>query len=51
MIKNILYVLEIRYNLLSIIALNKKRFEIRFKNQDIRIIDISMNKIIVKEEI
>ena len=49
--KNILYMLEIRYNLLLIITLNRKRFEIRFRDQDIRIINISINKIIVKEEI
>ena len=50
-IKNILYVPEIGCNLLSIIALNKKKFEIRFRDQGVRIIDISTNKIIVKEGI
>ena len=49
--KNILYVPEIRYNFLSIITLNRKRFEIRFRDQDIKIIDILTNKIIAKEEI
>ena len=51
MIKNILYMLEMRYNLLLIIVLNKKRFEIRFRDQDIKIINILINKIIAKEEV
>ena len=46
--KNVLYVPEMGCNLLSIIALNRKRFEIRFRDQDIRIIDTSTNKIIAK---
>ena len=47
--KDVLYVPGMGCNLLSIIALDRKRFEIRFRNQDVRIIDTSTNKVVAKE--
>ena len=46
--KNVLYVPGMRCNLLSIIALDRKGFEIRFRDQGVRIIDTSTNEVIAK---
>ena len=46
--KDVLYVLGMGCNLLSIIALDRKGFEIRFRDQGVRIIDISTNEVVVK---
>ena len=47
MLKNVLYILEIDINLLSIIILNYYKFLINFNNQSIKIIDKRINKIVI----
>ena len=43
-----LYVPSIGYNLLLIIVLNRKGFEIRFKDQGVKIINIATNIVVVR---
>ena len=48
---DILYISKISSNLLSIIALNKKNYEIRFDNIYIKIINIAIKRIVTIDKI
>ena len=47
--EDILYVPGIGYNLLSIIALNRKGFEIQFRDQGVKIINTAIKGVVVRE--